>query len=86
MAGCVPRSRVSKLATLHERQVKLNRNSPIDIKTMVDDAHPTLKPRMDWTVEQVFVDRGKARKEGYDQFGVVRDFIRIRMTERQVQE
>lgn len=45
---------------------------PLQIKKLLDDANPTVDLGMSMTVEDVFVDTGKASADGHDQRAIVR--------------
>lgn len=45
---------------------------PLAIKKLLDDANPSVDLNVGLTVEDVFVDRGKARADGHDQRATVR--------------
>ncbi|KAJ5141046.1 hypothetical protein N7526_002041 [Penicillium atrosanguineum] len=45
---------------------------PLAIQKLVDDAKPSVFLEPDLSVASIFIDEGKARADGYDQYGVVR--------------
>ncbi|KAJ5648741.1 hypothetical protein N7490_005113 [Penicillium lividum] len=47
-------------------------NSPLVIKKLLDDTMPAVDIEVETSVQDVFVDRGKARADGHDQRGIVR--------------